>query len=175
MDELNRKLLTDAVSRHEACLRSIADMRDQAAVVDRLITMESEAWSETSIEVENRPLEYRHLLSLLGDLALIEKRYGDCDHVYLKEIVAQRYAEILRNVTDITQLVSLAVHAHPDLRRLVILRFQELLPQALASVTSDNLPTWFVHLLRQPFEITNFLSEASCKAVIEKAQALLRA
>ena len=175
MDELNRKLLMDAVSRHEVCLRSIANARDQADVVNYLAIMEGETWSESAFEAENRPMEYRHLLSLLDDLPMIEKRYAECGHVYLREIVAQRYAEVLAKVTDMAQLMSLAAHAHPDLRRFVILRFQEMLPQALESVTSDNLPSWFIHLLRQPSEMSNFLSEASCKKVIEKAQALLGA
>ncbi len=105
--------------------------------------------------------------------SMIEKRYAECGHAYPKEIVAHRYFEALGNVTDMTQLMTLAVHAHPDLRRLVILRFQEILPQALSSVTSDNLPTWFIYLLRQSWEMSNFLSEASCRAVVGKAQALL--
>lgn len=173
MNEATRKQLAEAVARHEACLRGIAGVHDQAEAIRRLIGIEREAWSESPVEAENRPLEYRHLLSLVANLAAIEERYAACTHPHLKEIAAQRYAETLQGIDDMQRLMELSAHAHPDLRRLSILRFQQRLPEALRGVSSDALPRWFTRLLMQPSEMANFLSQSSCRAVIGKVNELL--
>jgi hypothetical protein len=173
MNEATRKQLSDAASRHEACLRSIAGVHNQAEAVRRLVQIEREAWSESQLEAENRPLEYCHLLSLVDDLSAIEARYAACEHAHLKEIVAQRYAEALEGIGDMPRLMELAVRAHPDLRRLAILRFQQRLPDALREVKPEAIPRWFTRLLMQPSEMSNFLRQSSCRAVIGKVQELL--
>jgi hypothetical protein len=173
MNEATRKQLAEAAARHEACMRGIAGVHDQAEAVRRLVRIEREAWSESPVEAENRPLEYRHLLSLVDDLAAIEARYAACEHVHLREIAAQRYAEALGGITDMQRLMELAVRAHPDLRRLAILRFQQRLPEALYEVKPEAIPRWFTRLLMQPSEMSNFLSQTSCQAVVGKVHELL--
>lgn len=173
INEATRKQLSEAAARHEACLRGIAGVRDPTEAIRQLVNIEREAWSESPIEAENRPLEYRHLLSLVEDPAAIEERYAACAHPHLKEIAAQRYAETLQDIDDMQRLMELSAHAHPDLRRLAILRFQQRLPEALRGVSSDALPRWFTRLLMQPSEMANFLSQSSCRAVIGKVHELL--
>jgi hypothetical protein len=174
MNEVTQKLLSEAISKHEVCMRNIAGVHDADEIMRRLKQIEDESWSESQLEVENRPMEYRHLVSLINDLAIIQERYVSCRHTYLKEILALRYAEALAEVTDMGQLTELAGHAHPDLRRLAVLRFQQRLPDALKRLEGEELPRWFARLLAQPSEMANFLSEAACQAVIKKAQALLK-
>ena len=173
INEVTRKLLSEALGKHEICLREIAAAHDQAEILRRLDEIERASWSETPVEVENRPLTYRHLLSLLEDPVLIERRYAACEHDYLKSILAQRYWELLAGVTDMTKLMELAIQAHPGLRMFAVLRFQERLPAALRGISRADIPRWFTHLLAQPSEMADFLSQASCRAVIDKARALL--
>lgn len=169
----DRQLLIDAISRHKACLQGIAGIRDSTKALRRVIELEEASWSESQIEIENRPLEYRHLMSLTHDPAIIEQRYIECGHDYLKEIIAQRYFEVLGNITDMGKLMALATEVHPDLRRLAVIRFQQMLPKALQEVHARNLPVWFTRLLRQPSEMSNFLSEPSCRAIFEKAKSIV--
>jgi hypothetical protein len=173
MNETTQKLLSGALAKHDACLREIAGVHGQAEAVRRLVEIERASWLETPWEVENRPMAYRHLLSLLDDLTVLEQRYAACEHEYLKTITAQRYWEVLGSVTDMAKLMDLALRAHPALRVLAVLRFQERLPEALAKIAASDVPKWFTHLLTQPSEMANFLSQASCKAVVEKTRALL--
>jgi hypothetical protein len=173
MNETTRQLLAGAVSKHETCLREIAEVRDQAEVLERLVEIERKSWFETPWEAENRPMTYRHLLSLLDDPSLLERRYAACEHEYLRSITAQRYWEALAAVADMTKLMELASQAHPGLRVFAVLRFQERLPEALKRMSPTNIPKWFTRLLMQPSEMANFLSQASCKAVIDKTRALL--
>jgi len=173
INEVTRKLLLEALGKHEICLREIAGVHDQAEVLRRLEEIERKSWSETPVEVENRPLIYRHLLSLLDDPVPVERRYAVCEHDYLKAIVAQRYWELLAGVTDMAKLMELAIQAHPGLRMFAVLRFQERLPEALRGISPAKIPRWFTHLLAQPSEMADFLSQASCRAVIDKARALL--
>ena len=173
MNETMRRLLSGALGKHDACLREIADVRDQAEAVRRLVDIERASWSETPWEVENRPMAYRHLLSLVDDPSVLEQRYAACEHEYLKTITAQRYWEVLAGVSDMAKLMDFAVRAHPALRVFAVLRFQERLPEALAKIAPSDVPKWFTHLLMQPTEMANFLSQASCKAVVEKTRALL--
>lgn len=175
MNETTRKLLAEAVAKHETCMRALSGLRDPAEVVRRLVEIERASWSETPLEAENRPMTYRHLLSLLDDLSLLEQRYAACEHLYLKSIIAQRYWEVLGGVSDMAKLMELAIQAHPGLRDFAVLRFQERLPEALRKVVPGDMPKWYMRLLMQPWEMANFLSQASCRAVIEKTRALLAA
>lgn len=174
MNESTRKLLSEALAKHETCMRDVAGAHDQADVLRRLVEIEQKTWSESAVEAEDRPLTYRHLLTELHDLSLIEQRYAACEHDYLKAIVQQRYAELLGTLTDMAQLTELAMKTNVALRPLVILRFQQLLPDALKSVSADAMPRWFTRLLMQPSEMLNFLSQSSCRLVIGKIQELLR-
>ncbi|MEJ2645649.1 MAG: hypothetical protein P8180_12095 [Gammaproteobacteria bacterium] len=174
MDESTRKLLVGALEKHEACVKATAGIGDQQQVISQLVDIESQAWSESALEVENRPMTYRHLLSHLNELALVEERYAACEHDYLKAIAAQRYAELLGSVTDMGKLMELAVRAHPGLRPFVILRLQDELPAALKEVSAGAVPGWLVHLLRQPHEVSNFLSQSSCRVLMEKVQELVK-
>ena len=174
MDESTRKLSVGALEKHEACVKATAGIGDQQQVISQLVDIESQAWSESALEVENRPMTYRHLLSNLHELSLVEERYAACEHDYLKAIAAQRYAELLGTVTDMGQLMELAVRAHPGLRPFVILRLQSELPAALKDVSADAVPGWLVHLLRQPHEVSNFLSQSSCRVLMEKVQELVK-
>jgi hypothetical protein len=173
MNEVPRNLLSEALAKHDICLHEIAGVHDQGEILRRLVEIERESWSESPVEAENRPMTYRHLLSLLDDPSVIEQRYAACEHDYLKEIVAQRYWEVLAGITDMTKLMELAVRAHPGLRSFAIIRFQERLPQALRDISQDKIPSWFTRLIVQPSEMSNFLSQASCRAVLEKARAFL--
>lgn len=173
MDELNRNLMQDALERHDACLRSMSDVHDRSGIIARLVEIEGEAWSESPLEVENRPMLYRHLLSVLDDLSLVEERYAACENDYLKQLSGERYAELLEAITDVDRLMELSVRAHPGLRPFVILRLQHVLPDALKAVSAQSVPKWFTRLLRQPHEVSNFLSQATCNAVIEKVRKLL--
>jgi hypothetical protein len=173
MNETTRKLLAESVSRHEACMRELSGVRGRAEVVRRLVEIEHASWSETPLEAENRPMTYRHLLSLVDDLPLLEQRYAACEHLYLKSIIAQRYWEVLGGVSDMAKLMELAIQAHPGLRDFAVLRFQERLPEALRKIAPTDVPRWFMRLLMQPWEMANFLSQAFCRAVIEKTRALL--
>lgn len=173
MDEATRKLLAEALEKHVACVKATAGIRDQQDVVKRLVDIENKVWSESALEVENQPMTYRHLLSDLHELAAVEERYARCKHDYLKGIVAQRYAELLGSVTDMGKLMELAVRAQPGLRPFVILQLQARLPAALEEVAPKGIPAWFVHLLRQPHEVSNFLSQTACKALMGKVEALL--
>jgi hypothetical protein len=175
MNETTRKLLTEAVSRHEACVRELSGVRGRGEVVRRLVEIEHASWSETPLEAENRPMTYRHLLSLVDDLPLLEQRYAACEHLYLRSIIAQRYWEVLGGVSDMAKLMELAIQAHPGLRDFAVLRFQEHLPDALRKIAATDIPKWFIRLLMQPWEMANFLSQESCKAVIEKTRALVAA
>ncbi|MGA7799924.1 MAG: hypothetical protein WCC36_03855 [Gammaproteobacteria bacterium] len=175
MDESTRKLLKDSLEKHEACVKATAGVRDQQEIISQLVDIEGKAWSESALEVENRPMTYRHLLSNLHELSLVEERYAACEHDYLKAISAHRYAELLGSVTDMGQLMGLAVRAHPGLRPFVILRLQEQLPKALKDMAPGTPPPWFVHLLRQPHEVSNFLSQGACRTLMEKVQELLAA
>ncbi|MEJ2686417.1 MAG: hypothetical protein P8124_04265 [Gammaproteobacteria bacterium] len=172
MDESTRKLLVGALEKHEACVNATSGVSDQQQVISQLVDIERQAWSESALEVENRPMTYRHLLSNLHELSLVEERYAACEHDYLKAIAAQRYAELLGSVTDMGQLMELAVRAHPGLRPFVILRLQDELPTALKDVSADAIPAWLVHLLRQPHEVSNFLSQSTCRVLMEKVQEL---
>lgn len=173
MDEATRKLLADALEKHEACVKATAGIRDQQEIVRRLVDIETKAWSESALEIENRPMTYRHLLSDLHELGAVQERYANCKHDYLKAIAAQRYAELLRSVGDMNKLMELAVKAQPGLRPFVILQLQARLPAALEEVAPQGIPAWFVHLLRQPHEVSNFLSQTACKALMGKVQTLL--
>ena len=175
MNETTRKLLSEALSRHEICMREVSRAQDPAEVVRRLVEIERASWSETPVEAENRPMTYRHLLSLVDDPSLLEQRYGACEHLYLQSIIAQRYWEVLAGVSDMTKLTELAIQAHPGLRVFAVLRFQERLPNALKRVSPTEIPRWFIRLLMQPSEMANFLSQAACKAVIDKTRDLLKA
>ena len=174
MDETNRKLLAEVLKKHETCLHGIETVTEQGDIIARLVEIEQLSWSESALEVENRPMTYRFLLSKLQDLALVEERYAACEHDYLKAIAAQRYAELLSDVTDMERLMELAVRVQPMLRPFVILQLQAKLPAALKGITPDALPKWFVHLLRQPHEVSNFFSQATCSALMKKVQSLLR-
>jgi len=173
INEVTRKLLSEALAKHDICLQEIAGVHDQAETLRRLEDIERASWSETPVEVENRPMTYRHLLSLLKDPVLVERRYAACEHDYLKAIVAQRYWELLADETDMVKLMELAKRAHPGLRMFAVLRFQQRLADALKTITQSNVPRWFVHLMVQPSEMADFLSQASCRAVADKARALL--
>jgi len=173
MTDVTRKLLSEALSKHELCMREIAGVHDRAEILRRLVEIERETWSESPVEAENRPMTYRHLASLLEDPAVVEQRYAACEHDYLKAILAQRYWELLADITDMAKLMELAIHAHPGLRLLAVLRFQERLPEALKGVSVSEIPRWFIRLLVQPSEMANFLSQSSCRAVIEKTRALV--
>ena len=175
MNETQRKLLAGALSKHDACMREIAEVRDESQAVRHLVEIERMSWLETPWEVENRPMTYRHLLSLVHDLSVLEQRYAACEHEYLKTITAQRYWEVLGDITDMTKLMELAIRAHPGLRVFAVLRFQERLPEALKRIAPTDIPKWFTRLLMQPSEMANFLSQASCKAVIDRTRALLAA
>ena len=174
INEVTRKLLSESLAKHDICLREIAGVRGQAEILSHLAEIERESWSESPVEVENRPMTYRHLASLLNDPSLIEHRYAACEHDYLRAILAQRYWELLGDVTDMAKLMDLAIRAHPGLRMFAVLRFQERLPDALKGIAPSNIPRWFVHLLVQPSEMANFLSQASCRAVADKARAWAR-
>jgi hypothetical protein len=174
MNESTRKLLSGALAKHESCLRDVAGVHGQGEVIRRLVEIEQKAWSESPVEAENLPLTYRHLLTHLHDPSLIEQRYGACEHDYLKAIAAQRYAELLGTLTDVGQLMELAVKAHVALRPFVILRFQQLLADALKSVSADAMPRWFTRLLMQPSEMLDFLSQSSCNLLMGKVEGLLK-
>ena len=60
MNETTRKLLSEALSRHEICMREVSRAQDPAEVVRRLVEIERASWSETPVEAENRPMTYRH-------------------------------------------------------------------------------------------------------------------
>ena len=174
MNEQLKTLLNEALHKQQACeqLATAAASRPDE-VIGRLQTLERESWSEAPLEPENRPLEYRYLLSLLDDLATLESRYAANEHIFLKGLVAQRYVEVLEDVDDAAYLMELAVHSHPELRPFVIARFQHVLPQALDDVTAADVPTWFVRLLRQPTEMLDFLSLDSCHRLTAKIESLL--
>ncbi|HKK13833.1 MAG TPA: hypothetical protein VKA14_04155 [Gammaproteobacteria bacterium] len=175
MDDSCRKLLAGALEKHRLCTETVADVNEKQEILRQLVEVEEKAWSESALEVENRPMIYRHLLSHLDDLGLVEERYSACEHDYLKAIAAQRYAELLGTVDDMAMLMELAVRANPGLRSFVILRLQEKLPMALEKVSAQDIPKWFLHLLAQPHEVSNFLSQASCRAVMDKVEVLLAA
>lgn len=175
MDEPTRNLLVEALQWHTECDSSIAGVRDESDAVRRLKEIERETWSESALEPENRPLTYRHLLSLVHDPRLIEQRRAECKNDYLSSIIGQRYAEILTGIADIETLTDLAVRAHPDLRPFVILRLQEVLPSALKTVSAENVPSWFVRMLRQPWQVRNYLSQSTCSAMVSKLRDLLAA
>ena len=153
MNEKTQRLLSEALAKHESCLREAAAAKGGAEVVRRLAEIERSSWSETPVEAENRPMAYRHLLSLLDDPALVERRYAECEHEHLRAVVAQRYWEVLGGVTDMARLMDLATRVHPALRMIVVLRFQERLPQALRRISRDAVPGWFLRLLMQPSEM----------------------
>ena len=173
MNQATRKLLSDALSKHEVCMSETAGARDQAEIVRRLVEIERECWCESPVEVENEPMTYRHLLSRLDDLSVIEQRYAACEHSYLKEALALRYWEILGGITDMDELMRLAVQAHPGLRVFAILRFQERLPEALEGLSPDEIPQWFTRFLAQPAEMSNYVSQSSCLGIMDKVRALL--
>lgn len=175
MDERTRTLLSEALQWHEACERDMAGVRDEEEALRQMVRIEHETWSESALIPENRPLTYRHLLSLVRDPGVIEQRYAECKQDYLRAIIAQRYAEVLADVNDMGTLTELAERTHHDLRPFVILRLQQVLPDALRTVSPDNLPSWFVRLLRQPWEVRNFLSQPTCAALSRKLQGLLHA
>jgi len=175
MDNSTRKLLAEALEMHEACARESTAAAGRDEVIRQLVEMERAAWSESALEIENRPMHYRYLLSKLEDLASVEERHRACEHDYLKAIAAQRYAELLGTVTDMDTLMELAVSAAPELRPFVLLQFQAQLPAALARLSADAPPRWLVHLLRQPHEVSNFLSQENCRALMEKVRELLAA
>ncbi len=62
---------------------------------------------------------------------MIGRRYAECGPDYLKEVIVQRHYEVLGNITDMNRLMALATEAHPDLRRLAVIRFQQKLAEAL--------------------------------------------
>lgn len=176
MNEQLRVLLNEALQKQRAC-EKLADEADsnREGVIERLRELEHESWSEAPLEPENRPLEYRYLLSLLDDLATLESRYAANEHVFLKELVAQRYLEVLDQVDDATYLMELAAHCRHELRPFVVARFQRVLPRALDGMTAVEVPTWFVRLLRQPTEMLDFLSLDSCHRLTAKIESLLAA
>lgn len=175
MDEPTRNLLAEALQWHADCDTAIAGVRDEAEAMRRLKEIEQETWSESALQPENRPLTYRHLLSLVKDPRLIEQRRAECKNDYLNSIIGQRYAEILDGISDIETLTDLAVRAHPDLRPFAILRLQEVLPEALNAVSAQNVPGWFVRMLRQPWQVRNYLSQSTCSGVVNKLKELLSA
>jgi hypothetical protein len=174
LDEPTRNLLSEALQWHSDCDTSIADVHGQDEAIRRLKAIEQETWSESSLEPENRPLTYRHLLSLIDDPKLIEQRRAECKNDYLNSIIGQRYAEILAGVSDIDVLTELAVRTHPDLRTFVILRLQEVLPGALTTVSRENVPSWFTRMLRQPWQVRNYLSQPTCSALVKKLKDLVQ-
>lgn len=173
MDDATRNLLAEALQWHAGCDSSIAGVRNEGEAVRRLKEIEQETWSESSLEPENRPLTYRHLLSLVHDSKLVEQRRAECKNDYLNSIIGQRYAEILAGISDIEKLTDMAVRTHPDLRPFVILRLQQVLPDALTTVSADNVPSWFVRMLRQPWQVRNYLSQSTCSAMVNKLRDLL--
>ena len=176
MNEQLKILLKEALDKQQACEKMAAEAASSPdGAVKRLRELEHESWSEAPLEPENRPLEYRYLLSLIDDLAILESRYAANEHVFLKGLVAQRYVEVLDQVDDAAYLMELAVHSHPELRPFVVTRFQHVLPQALESVTPADVPTWFVRLLRQPTEMLDFLSLDSCHKLTAKIESLIAA
>lgn len=176
MNEQLRVLLNEALQKQKACEKLATEAgSNRENIIERLRELEHESWSEAPLEPENRPLEYRYLLSLLDDLAAIESRYAANEHVFLKGLVAQRYVEVLDQVDDAAYLMELAVHSHPELRPFVVTRFQHVLPQALGSVSAADVPTWFVRLLRQPTEMLDFLSLDSCHKLTAKIESLIAA
>ncbi len=56
MDEPTRNLLVEALQWHTDCDSSIAGVRDESDAMRRLKEIEQEAWSESALEPENRPL-----------------------------------------------------------------------------------------------------------------------
>lgn len=174
-DEPTRNLLAEALRWHAACDSTISGVQNEGDALRRLKQIEQEAWSESALEPENWPLTYRHLLSLVQDAKLIEQRHAECKNDYLKSIIVQRYAEIVAGITDMEKLTELAVRAKPDLRPFVILRLQEVLPDALATVSPENVPSWFVRMLREPWHVRNYLSQPTCSALVAKLQDLLAA
>lgn len=172
LDEPTRTLLAEALQWHGDCDMSISGVEDELEAVRRLKEIEQQTWSESALEPENRPLIYRHLLSLVQDPKLIEQRRAECNHDYLNSIIGQRYAEILAGISDPDTLTELAVGTHPELRPFVILRLQEVLPEALMTVSRDNMPSWFVRMLRQPWQVRNYLSQPTCSALVHKLKEL---
>ena len=174
MNEQLKTLLNEALHKQQACEQLATEAASHPdEVIGRLQTLERESWSEAPLEPENRPLEYRYLLSLLDDLAALESRYTANEHVFLKGLVAQRYIEVLEHIDNAAELMELAAHCHPELRPFVVARFQHVLPQALQSVTPADVPTWFVRLLRQPTEMMDFLSIESCRRLTDRLESLL--
>ncbi len=175
LDESTRSLLAEALRWHGDCETNISGVQNEHDAVRRLKEIEQQTWSESALQPENRPLIYRHLLSLVHDPKLIEQRRGECKHDYLNSIIGQRYAEILEGISDPETLTELAVRTHPDLRPFVILRLQEILPQALTTVSRENVPSWFVRMLRQPWQVRNYLSQPTCSALVTKIKELVAA
>lgn len=173
MDTNTRSLLSKFLERELACERDSGAVEDNDAVVRSLVELENESWSESPFEMENKPLLYRKIVSAINDLNLLEKRYAECGHDYLKQIISKRYTEVLDTVTDPTELRERCVKANPGLRLYAIARFEQVLPQEIARITPDAIPAWFIRLLRQPAEILNFLSSTSCSMLAHKARQLL--
>lgn len=175
MDTNTRSLFADFVDHELACASNVAAAHDAKEIVRRLEELEEQSWSESPFEVENTPQLYRKLLSQINDPDVLEQRYNECGHEYLRQSVAKRYAEVLSRVTDAEALRQRCTTANPGLRYLVIARFEQLLPQEIESIDPDAVPAWFVRLFRQPSEILNFLSDRTCARLTEKARELLNA
>ena len=177
MNEQLKILLNEALGKQHACEKIAAEAAASSPgeVIGRLQELEHESWSEAPLEPENRPLEYRYLLSLLDDLDVLESRYAANEHVFLKGLVAQRYVEVLEHVDNAANLMDLAVHCHAELRPFVVARFQHVLPQALQNVMPADIPTWFVRLLRQPTDMLDFLSIENCRSLTDRLESLLSA
>ncbi|MEJ2631974.1 MAG: hypothetical protein P8011_04825 [Acidihalobacter sp.] len=175
MNEQLRILLNEALQKQKACEKIAAEATplQPDEIIERLRTLERKSWSESPLEPENRPLEYRFLLSLLNEPAILESRYTANEHVFLKGLVAQRYIEVLEQIDDAATLMELAGHCHPQLRPFAVSRFQLVLPHALQDLTPTTIPTWFVRLLRQPTEMLDFLSVESCHQLTTKIESLL--
>jgi hypothetical protein len=173
LDEPTRNLLAEALRWHGNCEMHISGVQDERDAVRRLKEIEQQTWSESALEPENRPLIYRHLLSMVHDPKLIEQRRAECKHDYLNSIIGQRYAELLAGISDPEMLTERAVATHPDLRPFVILRLQEILPQALKTVSRENVPSWFVRMLRQPWQVRNYLSQPTCSTLVAKIKELV--
>lgn len=175
MDANTRSLFADFVDHELACTTDVPATDDSGEIVRRLEAIEEQSWSESPFEVENTPQLYRKLLSAISDLDLLERRYNECGHEYLRQCIAKRYSEVLDTVTDAEAIRARCTTANPGLRYLVIARFERLLPEEIAGITADVVPAWFVRMFRQPSEILNFLSDKTCARLRDKANELLNA
>jgi hypothetical protein len=173
MDANTRSLFADFLDHELACDADVAATDDREKIVRRLRALEDQSWSESPFEVENTPQLYRKLLSALDDLDLLEQRYNESGHDYLKQSIAKRYSEVLAAITDAEVLRQRCTTANPGLRYLVIARFEQLLPEEIEDIAPDAVPGWFVRLFRQPSEILNFLSEPTCAKLADKTRKLL--